>query len=113
MWTDSPEGNYASRSNSSLTSKPFRLEGKNSQLTFETRYRIEPMGDAVELEIREAGSESWTRLNDYSSYREWQRESVDLSAYDGKTVELRFRLHSDSVQNEEGIYLDRICVAGA
>lgn len=112
VWTDSPQGNYANRENSSLTSQPFRLEGQGSQLTFETRHRLEPMSDSVRLEIRELGQEKWSSLEDYTSYSNWKSQVVDLSAYDGKTVELRFHLTSDSVKTEEGIYLDRICVAG-
>lgn len=113
VWTDSPEGNYPNRSTSSLTTEPFKLEGKESRLSFETRYRLEPLSDGVELQIREAAEDDWHTLDDYSSYREWRRESVDLSAYDGKTVQLRFRLHSDAVKNDEGIYLHRINVAGS
>jgi hypothetical protein len=113
VWTDSPTGNYAGRENSSLTTKPFRLDGVGSQLTFETRYRVEPNSDSVDLEIRENGSPEWKKMQENTSYREWHRQVVDLSAYDGKTVELRFRLHSDSAKSEEGIYLDRLSVAGA
>jgi hypothetical protein len=113
VWTDSPMGNYAGRENSSLTSQPFRLEGKGSQLSFEARYRLEPGADAVEIEIREAGAPDWKSLHELTSYREWRRETVDLSDYDGKTVELRFRLHSDGARSEEGVYLDRIVVAGS
>jgi hypothetical protein len=114
VWTDNASGNYADRSNTSLTSKPFRLEGQGSQLSFETRYRVDPTSDdAVEVELREVGGKDWKSLEQLSSFREWHRQSVDLSAYDGKTVELRFRLHSDGSKNEEGVYLDRISVAGA
>lgn len=111
VWTDSADGNYQHKADSSLTSKPLTLHGSGNVLQFETRYRIEPQDDGVELEVREAGTEKWTRLESYSSYREWKKETVDLSAYDGKTVQLRFRLHSNSVKNEEGIYLDRLVVA--
>lgn len=113
VWTDSPDGNYGHRADSSLTSQPIRLEGTGSRLTFETRYRLDPHGDAVKILLREAGAEAWTELAELSSFREWQQETVDLSAYDGKTVELRFRLLSDGSRNDEGIYLDRLCVAGA
>ena len=58
------------------------------------------------------GAEKWIDLESYTSYREWQRQEIDLSAYDGKTVQLRFQLRTDSVKSDEGIYLDRICVAG-
>ena len=113
VWTDSPNGNYAGREDSSLTTKPFRLEGEGSQLTFETSYRLDPHSDAVDVEVREAGSPDWKKLQEQTSYREWQREEVDLSAYDGKTVELRFHLHSHGGRTDDGIYLDRISVAGA
>lgn len=113
VWTDSPQGNYANRADSSLTTRPFKLEGQGSQLTFDSRYRLESMSDNVELELKEVGSDKWVGLDSYTSYREWQQQRVDLSAYDGKEIQLRFRLNSDSVKNDEGIYLDRICVAGA
>lgn len=113
VWTDSPAGNYGSRESSSLTTRPFVLEGKGSQLSFETRYRLEPNGDSVDVEVREVGAKDWKTLHEMTSYREWRREVVDLSAYDGKTIELRFHLHSDGSRSEEGIYLDRLCVAGA
>lgn len=114
VWTDDPSGNYKDRTNTSLTSKPFRLEGQGSQLSFETRYRVDPKTeDGVDVEVREVGAKDWKSVEQLVSYREWHRQTVDLSAYDGKTVELRFRLHSDGVKNEEGIYLDRISVAGA
>jgi subtilisin family serine protease len=112
VWTDSPESNYGPREDSALTTRPFKLEGQGSLLSFETRYRIEPESDAVEVEILEAGGSQWKRLSELTSYREWHRQVVDLSPYDGKTVQLRFRLHSDSARSEEGIYLDRISVAG-
>lgn len=113
VWTDSPAGNYGSRESSSLTTKPFTLEGQGSQLSFESRYRLEPNGDGVDVEVREVGAKDWKTLHEMTSYREWRREVVDLSAYDGKTVELRFHLHSDGARSEEGIYLDRLSVAGA
>ena len=113
VWTDSPDGNYGHRTDSSLTSQPFRLEGVGSRLTFESRYRLDPHGDAVKLLVKEAGAKDWTQLKEFTSFREWQSEAVDLSAYDGKTVQLRFRLQSDGSRNDEGIYLDRLCVAGA
>ena len=112
VWTDSPQGNYAHRSDSSLTSLPFRLEGVDSQLTFESRYRVDPHGDAVKLLVREAGAEEWRQLEEFTSFREWERQAVDLSAYDGKTIELRFRLQSDGTRSDEGISLDRLRVAG-
>ncbi len=113
VWTDSPDGNYGHRENSSLTSQPFRLDGKGSQLGFESRYRLDPHGDSVDLEVREAGTQEWKKLEEFTSFREWKREVVDLSTYDGKTVELRFRLRTDGSRSEEGIYLDRIWVAGS
>jgi hypothetical protein len=113
VWTDSPSGNYAGRENSSLTTKPFLLEGSGSQLSYETRYRIDPNADSVDVEIRPAGSADWKKLDENTSFREWHRQVVDLSAYDGQSVELRFRLHSNGGRSEEGIYLDRLSVAGA
>lgn len=113
VWTDSPEGNYANKADFSLATEPFELKGQNSELSFETRYRLESQSDSVDVQVREAGSDEWRTLESYTAYREWKREKVDLSAYDGKQIELRFRLQSDSATNDEGFYLDRVSVAGA
>ncbi|MCA9779626.1 MAG: S8 family serine peptidase [Candidatus Eremiobacteraeota bacterium] len=112
VWTDSPEGNYPHKARTSLTSKPFTLKGKSSRLSFETRYRLEALSDQVELQVKEVGKEEWSTLSSYTSYREWRRETVDLSEFDGKNVQLRFQLQTDSAKNDEGFYLDRISVAG-
>ena len=111
VWTDSPQGNYANREDSSLTTKPFVVEGKGAQLSFDARHRLEPMGDYARVEIKPEGSD-WKKLAEYTSYSEWKSEVVDLSAYENQRVQLRFRLTSDSARNDEGVYLDRICVAG-
>ena len=112
VWTDSPEGNYANNENSALTTRPFTVPVRAPQLTFDTRHRLEPMSDAVDVEIKTAGSAEWKRLEDYTSYSEWKSEKIDLSAFAGQQAQLRFRIHTDSVKNDEGIYLDRICVVG-
>lgn len=111
VWTDSPEGNYANNENSALTTKPFTVPANAPQLSFDTRHRLEPMSDGVDVEIT-TGDGKWKKLQDYTSYSEWKSEKIDLSAFAGKQAQLRFRIHSDSVKNDEGIYLDRICVAG-
>jgi len=112
VWTDSPEGNYPHKARTSLTSKPFQLKGKSSRLSFDTRYRLESLSDQVELQIKEVGEEEWSTLSSYTSYREWRRETVDLSQFDGKNIQLRFQLQTDSAKNDEGFYLDRVSVAG-
>ena len=66
----------------------------------------------MELQIKEVGEEEWSTLSSYTSYREWRRETVDLSQFDGKNIQLRFQLQTDSAKNDEGFYLDRVSVAG-
>jgi immune inhibitor A len=93
-------------------------------LSFQTWYDIEEDWDYVYLEASTDG-ESWEILNtplgtDYnpagSSYgwaytgqtSGWVEENVDLSAYAGKRVQIRFEYITDAAVNGEGMLIDDI-----
>ena len=103
-WTDSPQGPYANRSNSQLTSGWLELSGP-AQLRFSARHRLEPGSDYVHLEIQRQGDEDWKELEEFTSFREWQDHSFDLSAYRDAPFRLRFRLSSDGAKVEDGFVL--------
>lgn len=43
---------------------------------------------------------------------EWAPQQVDLSAYDGKDVRLRFRVETNNAINSDGLMLDNLMVIG-
>lgn len=95
-------------------------------LSYWTWYNLEADYDYLYLEVSEDGQE-WTILqtpsgtdenpsgNSYgwgynADSDEWIQETVDLSDYAGKTVQLRFEYITDAAVNGEGLLLDDISI---
>jgi hypothetical protein len=90
--------------------------------------------DAGILEISTNGGSSWTQMQDpvlltdpyfgpinasanplggargWCNLQDWTRSIVDLNAFEGQTVQFRFRLGSDASVGTEGWYLDDVKV---
>jgi subtilisin family serine protease len=119
VWTDSPRGKYRENLDTSLTSKTISLAGMSgSTLVFDARTDLEKHYDNVYVEVAvpaeaKNGKLEWQRAETLNGTSDWSTREVDLSAYDGKDVQLRFRMRSDSSVSQDGIYLDNILVAGA
>ncbi|MCA9792342.1 MAG: immune inhibitor A, partial [Candidatus Eremiobacteraeota bacterium] len=112
VWTDSPDGQYGSGANSSLTTRAISLENyTNSTLIFDAKHSLESGYDKVHVEASTDG-ENWSSLQQLTGDSEWATHSLDLSAFDGQNVQLRFRLTSDSSVNSDGFYLDNVVIAG-
>ncbi len=112
VWTDSPDAPYNNDSNTSLTSKPISLAGvSGATLLFDARYEIESGFDFLNVEASENGKD-WTTLGRLTGSREWGTNQMDLSAYDGKNIQVRFRMQADGSINADGFYLDNVVVAG-
>jgi hypothetical protein len=93
------------------------------QLSFQTWYDIETDWDYVYVEVSENG-ETWEILTTpsgtgtdpsgnsygwgYTGKTDWKQESIDLSAYAGKKVFVRFEYITDAAVNGEGFMLDDI-----
>ncbi|MEW6278752.1 MAG: S8 family serine peptidase, partial [Candidatus Eremiobacterota bacterium] len=94
VWTDSPSGEYENGANRALTSPEISLEGvRGSSLTFDCRHDLENRFDKVALEASSDG-QNWTSLREFTGRQGWDRYRVDLSAFDGRKIRLRFRLTS-------------------
>ncbi|MGE0495539.1 MAG: S8 family serine peptidase [Vulcanimicrobiota bacterium] len=112
IFSDSPTGDYDNQANSSLTSPTIDLsQVQGSTLLFEARHALEQGYDKVHLEASKDG-QSWQPLKDFTGSEEWHQESIDLSGYDGGSVQLRFRLESDQSVTADGFSLDNLVVAG-
>ena len=118
VWTDSPDGAYDSDTNASLTSRTISLADlSNSTLAFDAKTDLENKYDNVFIEVAEVGSDANAELNWQSAATlngksDWSGNEVDLSAFDGKDVKVRFRLASDGSVNQDGMSLDNIVIAG-
>ena len=112
VFTDSPDGNYGNNADTALTSRPISLQNlSESTLLFDAKYDLERVYDNLNVEVSEDGKK-WALLDQITGASDWATRNVDLSAYDGKDVQLRFRLDTDGSGQQDGFYLDRVVIAG-
>ncbi|MFZ0390564.1 MAG: M14 family zinc carboxypeptidase, partial [Calditrichia bacterium] len=129
-FTDSPTGNYSDNCNTWMRSQPIDLTNLSSPvLDFWTKWNIESGWDFGFVEISTNNGATWTHLvgqymssgsgsgvqsaglHGYDgSQSSWVEEKIDLSAYAGNTVLLRFRLASDGAVNEDGWFVDDVTI---
>ncbi|MBN2385011.1 M28 family peptidase, partial [bacterium] len=114
-WSDSPGGNYGNYADISLTSDAFDLSSTTQALlTFWHIYALEATYDFGYVEISTNGS-SWTQLDSFTGTQAvWTEAIYDLSAYIGyPSVQIRFRLDSDSYQTMDGWHIDDVTIGYA
>lgn len=117
VWADSPNGAYGQDANMSLTSKPVSLKDlTGSTLAFDAKFDLENRYDNVFVEVAEVPAEgaqaNWQPAATLNGASDWGAREVNISAFDGKDVQFRFRLKSDGSVNQDGIYIDNIVIAG-
>ncbi|MBI3924188.1 MAG: S8 family serine peptidase [Armatimonadetes bacterium] len=113
VWTDSPDGEYGDNANTALTTRPISLAGfSGSTLIFDAKHELENRFDQIHLEASQDG-QNWTELQSFTGSQDWSTRTADLSAFDGKDVQLRFRLTSDGSVGGDGFYLDNMVIAGS
>ncbi len=115
-------------------SRTFDLTGVSGEVAAEywVWYDIEVDYDYVYVEVTADGGETWEILNTPSGTDEnptgnsygwgytgfsggidggkWVRETVDLAAYAGKQIELRFEYITDAAVNGDGLLLDDVSI---
>ncbi|MEW6277907.1 MAG: S8 family serine peptidase [Candidatus Eremiobacterota bacterium] len=112
VWTDSPETHYGNDQSTSLTSRTISLAGlRGATLLFDARHELEPGFDFVHVEVTRDG-QNWTPVGRLTGSAEWNTQQLDLSAYDGQNVQVRFRLAADGSINADGVYIDNVVIAG-
>lgn len=112
VWADSPGRNYSDRRDSRLTSGPVDLSGvKRPSLSFESAHRTENSHDWIKVQVRSQGGE-WEELDNFTGQGEWSKKSYDLSAYQGKKVEVAFQFHSDGSNTDEGFHFNHLSLGG-
>ena len=117
VWTDSPDGAYGQDQDISLTSRAISLKDvSGATLAFDAKTDLENRYDNVFVEVAEVPAEGaeaqWAGAATLNGATDWSTREVDLSAYDGKDVQVRFRMKSDGSVNQDGIYIDNIVIAG-
>jgi subtilisin family serine protease len=86
----------------------FDLTSATGTLTFSyrCRYHLQSSYDYAYVEVSSNGGGSWTQLKSYTGSSKlgqqwWKADSIDLSAYKGNDVLIRFRVASDRQYSDE------------
>ncbi|GEM_PF-2404071 len=115
-FTDSPTGNYPDNSvlvgeiNQDIDLTSYY----SAKMEFWTKYAIEEGWDSVHLQISTDSGATWTDIKAYTgNVSDWTKETVDLGAYAGKVIRLRFVLISDAAVNYDGMYVDDVVISGS
>ncbi|MCP3977850.1 MAG: hypothetical protein GY716_00775 [bacterium] len=123
-------GTYSNLQCAALTTPTLQL-GAASVLTFSTKYEIENSWDKGEVQISTDGGATWTRLevgypgtstqaSDNCGFPTgqyftgtnltWSDFMVDLSAWSGQLVKVRWQLSTDSSQTRTGWWIDDVSI---
>lgn len=93
-----------------LTSPVIDLSNtQGSYLKFDSESSLS-WGEQAWLLISDDNGENWTTLSELNKNREWHTEGVDLAAYDGKKVQLRFSTLTRKGRPSKGIRVDNLRV---
>ncbi|MCW5872502.1 MAG: immune inhibitor A, partial [Candidatus Eremiobacteraeota bacterium] len=104
---------YANNSDTAVTSRSVSLEGlSGSKLIFDAKYATENKYDTVKAEVSSDGGKTWSAEASYSGSSDWKQQAVDLSKYDGKNIQFRFRLTSDGSVSGDGFSFANAVIAG-
>lgn len=109
--TDSPAGSYGNSINTSaqlIGARPM------SRVRFWHKYATEANFDYANVQVSGNGGTSWTTVASYNgTLSTWTQVSIDLGAYVGQNLLLRFQLTSDSNTTADGWYIDDLEIEGA
>ncbi|MBK9470668.1 MAG: immune inhibitor A [bacterium] len=108
--TDTPTGSYTNYSNTSA-----QLNGTRriSRLRFWHKYTTEATYDFAQVQVSANGG-PWTTVAQYDgTLSTWTQVTIDLAAYAGQDLALRFYLTTDVSLTYDGWYIDDVELEGA
>jgi hypothetical protein len=117
-WSDSPGGNYANNTDSSLTSGIIDLSaaasGQHVSLGFDISYDLENVADFLDVEFSPNGGTNWyyygDRLTGSATYA-WYETLVPASMFTNQ-FRFRFRLQTDASVTADGVHIDWVTLKG-
>lgn len=111
-WKSGPGRAYPPNANTALATR-VNLSGSTAPvLTFWHRYAFEQAVDFGYVEISSDGGQTWTAVMAVTGVDTmWASERIDLGAYMGSTIGLRFRVTSNATTHLDGWYIDDVAIA--
>lgn len=110
--TDTPTGDYGNDSTTSATLASAVPVGAGATLSFWHSYEIESNYDYGYVRVSTNGS-TWNTLATYDGYQTgWSQVELDLGAYAGQNVFIRFEFDTDYSVTYDGWYIDDVVITG-
>jgi hypothetical protein len=107
--TDSPGGNYPDQS---VTSATLNGTFRATSLNFWHRYDIETGYDYGKVQVS-AENGPWSTVASFTgNILIWEYATVDLSAFAGQDLAIRFTMETDYSVTEDGWYIDDVEIVG-
>ena len=98
----------ASTGASALTSGNIDLSDKTGTfLKFDSEVQV-GWGGSASVQVSEDGGENWTEVADLGRRSSWSENGVDLSAFDGKNVQVRFESSAREGRRSGGLSVDNV-----
>lgn len=120
-FSDSRYGNSPNSASNTITMKNFVniTESYAPRLEYWAKWATEEDFDYVRVQLQTNINSTWQTLTGdhtssvfgqqgYNGLSHWVQESIDLSAYIGTRVKIRFLLSTDSGLNGDGFYFDQL-----
>lgn len=118
-FADSRYGNSKNSTNNTFTlTTPYSLSGTlNPRIEFATRFATEKGFDYARIQISTNNGSSWTSLAgrytttvsgqpSYTGNQSWVVDQINIAAYTGQTVKVRFNYVCDGGQPGDGFFFD-------
>jgi hypothetical protein len=112
LWATNLDGSYPNSANQSLEGSPVTLVGPGP-FAFSYRSWLERSTfccDSAVVEMSTNGGGYWFPIDTVTDSSAFELRSVDLNAYAGETIRLRFRFHSDFSSVAAGWYVDDVAI---
>ncbi len=104
----SASGEGGSKGSSALTSGAIDLSDKtNAYLKFDSKTALN-WGETATVQVSQDGGESWSNLTTLDRRTDWNERGVDLSAFDGKSIQLRFDVQAREGKATGGVMVDNV-----
>ncbi|MGH1468186.1 MAG: S8 family serine peptidase, partial [Bdellovibrionales bacterium] len=115
VFSDSPDGQYGNKENSSLTLAPIEVTTEKSFLRLQTEYDLETKYDFGYVEVS-VDSKTWVEVAKFNG-KSTGVESPVINISDvvsgAESFQVRFRITSDSSQTRDGWKIDSMTVLGS
>ncbi len=114
VFSDSPDADYPSNNNTSLTLPVWNVVRADSSLVVKMRWNLENRYDNGYVEVSTDGS-NWTVVDTVTGDSAWVNKQYDLSGVlaSAQSLQVRFRLTSDSSIDRDGWFIDDVMVVSA